>query len=66
MVTVDPERDTLDVMKNYLESFNQEFIGYRGEVEETVKLHNSSMLPLEDTGAPTEGPTPWITMPHLH
>ena len=38
MVTVDPERDTLDVMKNYLESFNQEFIGYRGEFEETVKL----------------------------
>ena len=38
MVTVDPERDTLDVMKNYLESFNQEFIGYRGEFEETVNL----------------------------
>jgi protein SCO1/2 len=38
MVTVDPERDTLDVMKNYLGSFNQEFIGYRGEFEETVNL----------------------------
>ena len=38
MVTVDPERDTSDIMENYLESFNQEFIGYRGDFEETVKL----------------------------
>tara|TARA_B100001115_G_C15828212_1_gene412771 strand:+ start:1341 stop:1952 length:612 start_codon:yes stop_codon:yes gene_type:complete len=38
MVTVDPERDSLDTLRGYLGSFNQEFIGYRGEFEETVKL----------------------------
>jgi protein SCO1/2 len=38
MVTVDPDRDSLEVLKNYLGSFNEDFIGYRGEFDETVKL----------------------------
>ena len=38
MVTVDPDRDSLEILKNYLRSFNEDFIGYRGEFEETVKL----------------------------
>ena len=38
MVTVDPDRDSLEILRNYLRSFNQDFIGYRGEFEETVKL----------------------------
>ncbi|MFL2505376.1 MAG: SCO family protein [Candidatus Azotimanducaceae bacterium] len=38
MVTVDPDRDSLEILKNYLGSFNEDFIGYRGEFEETVKL----------------------------
>ena len=38
MVTVDPDRDSLEILKNYLGSFNEDFIGYRGEFDETVKL----------------------------
>ena len=38
MVTVDPDRDSLEILRNYLRSFNEDFIGYRGEFEETVKL----------------------------
>ena len=38
LVTVDPERDSLEVLKNYLASFNEKFIGYRGEFDEIVKL----------------------------
>jgi protein SCO1/2 len=38
MVTVDPDRDSFEILKNYLASFNEDFIGYRGEFDETVKL----------------------------
>ena len=38
MVTVDPDRDSLEILRDYLGSFNEEFIGYRGEFDETVKL----------------------------
>ena len=38
LVTVDPDRDSLEIMKNYLGSFNEDFIGYRGEFDETVRL----------------------------
>ena len=38
MVTVDPDRDSLEILRNYLRSFNEDFIGYRGEFDETVKL----------------------------
>ena len=38
MVTVDPDRDSVEILKNYLGSFNEDFIGYRGEFDETVKL----------------------------
>ena len=38
LVTVDPDRDSLEILKNYLGSFNEDFIGYRGEFDETVRL----------------------------
>ena len=38
MVTIDPDRDSLETLRNYLGSFNENFIGYRGEFDETVKL----------------------------
>ena len=38
LVTVDPGRDSLEILKNYLGSFNEDFIGYRGEFDETVRL----------------------------
>lgn len=34
-VTVDPERDTLQVLKRYVPAFNPDFIGVRGTPEET-------------------------------
>ena len=38
MVTIDPDRDSLETLRNYLGSFNENFIGYRGEFDQTVKL----------------------------
>lgn len=38
MVSVDPDRDTLDRMKGYVASFNPNFIGTRAEIGETVAL----------------------------
>ncbi|MEM6780360.1 MAG: SCO family protein [Pseudomonadota bacterium] len=33
-ITVDPERDTVEVMKSYIELFHERFIGYTGTVEQ--------------------------------
>ena len=38
MVTVDPERDTLPVLREYLARFNPEFIGLRAEGDELDSL----------------------------
>ncbi len=37
-ITIDPERDTLDVMKRYVEGFNEDFIGLRPESEEQLQM----------------------------
>jgi protein SCO1/2 len=37
-VTLDPERDTVDVLRRYVPYFNPDFIGLRGEVNVTKKL----------------------------
>lgn len=37
-VTLDPERDTVDVLKRYVPYFNADFIGLRGDAETTKKL----------------------------
>lgn len=34
-ITVDPERDTAELMRNYLQAFDKEFIGLRGTPEQT-------------------------------
>ena len=36
-VTVDPERDTQDVMAKYVPSFDKRFIGLRGSLQETAE-----------------------------
>ena len=36
-VTVDPERDTADVLKRYVPSFNPTFLGLRGDLEATAR-----------------------------
>ncbi len=37
-VTVDPERDSLDVLKSYVPSFNPDFLGLRGDDATTHKV----------------------------
>ncbi len=37
-VTVDPERDTPEVLKNYMASFDPSFVGLRGTAEETAAV----------------------------
>lgn len=37
-VTADPERDTAEVLKQYVTAFNPTFLGLRGTVEETAKV----------------------------
>lgn len=37
-VTLDPERDTAEVLKRYVPYFNADFIGLRGDVDTTKKL----------------------------
>ena len=37
-VTVDPKRDTPEVMKNYVSYFNSDFIGVTGELNEVLQL----------------------------
>ncbi|NVK22870.1 MAG: SCO family protein [Kangiellaceae bacterium] len=41
MVSVDPERDTLERLAKYVPAFNKDFIGIRGSIEETRKLTQS-------------------------
>ena len=38
LITVDPERDTTDVLKNYLSAFDPDFIGLRGNQEKTRQI----------------------------
>ena len=40
-ISIDPERDTSEVMKNYLNSFGDQFIGITGEPEKIFKLSQS-------------------------
>lgn len=37
-ISVDPERDTVQKMNDYVNSFNSHFIGLRGDMTETVRL----------------------------
>ncbi len=40
-ISVDPERDTTEVIKNYLSSFDNDFIGITGDPEKIFKLSQS-------------------------
>lgn len=41
MVSVDPERDTLERLNKYVPAFNKDFIGINAGLEETRKLTES-------------------------
>jgi len=38
MVSVDPERDTPEMLAQYVPNFNSDFVGYTGEFDELVSL----------------------------
>ncbi len=40
-ISVDPERDTPEIIKNYLESFENNFVGITGEKEKIFLLYRS-------------------------
>jgi protein SCO1/2 len=40
LVTVDPERDSVAIMNEYVNEYNPNFIGVRGDLIETKKLEN--------------------------
>lgn len=42
VVTVDPERDTPEVLRDYLDHFSDEFIGLRGTVEEVEEAQRAT------------------------
>jgi protein SCO1/2 len=37
-ITVDPDRDSLDILKKYVPSFNPDFLGLRGDEATTSKV----------------------------
>ena len=37
-VTVDPERDTPEVLRQYVTAFDPSFLGLRGDAEETAQV----------------------------
>ena len=41
MISVDPERDTIERLSKYVPAFNKDFVGVNGSLEETRKLTKS-------------------------
>lgn len=55
MVSVDPKRDTPKKLKQYLRSFNKNFIGLTGELDQIYKFAtqvNAPFMPVADTSDP--------------
>lgn len=55
MVSVDPKRDTPKKLKQYLRSFNKNFIGLTGELDQIYKFAtqvNAPFMPVVDTSDP--------------
>lgn len=54
-ITVDPERDTQDIMADYVEYFDERIVGLRGSLEQTEQAADAfaayfEKVPLEDGG----------------
>jgi protein SCO1/2 len=54
-VTVDPERDTPEVLKNYMASFGTDFVALRGTPEQTQALAKSFKVYFAKVPGKTEG-----------
>ena len=51
-VTADPERDTAEVLKQYVTAFNPTFLGLRGSVDETARVAKEfKVIVQKNTGA---------------
>jgi protein SCO1/2 len=55
MVTVDPERDTPEVLRRYLDTFDPSFIGLVGTTEEVAAAQEAAGLPVAVPEADDEG-----------
>ena len=55
MVTVDPERDTLERLTDYVGAFNKNFIGARADIAETVALEKQLHIAAAKIQADTKG-----------
>lgn len=55
MISVDPDRDTIERMNEYVMTFNPHFIGARAEIEETVALEKQLHIAAAKIEADGEG-----------
>jgi protein SCO1/2 len=55
MVSVDPERDTPEVLAKYVPRFNPEFTGYTGDFDEIVSLATEVNVAFGKVPGPTAG-----------
>lgn len=53
-VSTDPQRDTPEVMDDYLDAFDPGFIGLTGDIEEVVSAMRELNLPAPTYGEPNE------------
>jgi protein SCO1/2 len=54
-VTIDPERDTPDILKSYMASFDPSFVALRGTVEQTQAAAKEFKVYFEKVPGKTEG-----------
>lgn len=51
-VTVDPQRDTPEMMRRYLDRFDTDFIGLTGTTDELVAAQRATGVPVAELGEP--------------
>ena len=51
-VTTDPERDTPDVLRKWLDGFDRRFVGLTGTLEEVARAQTAAGLMTADLAAP--------------
>ncbi|MNC54637.1 hypothetical protein D3C75_1041280 [compost metagenome] len=60
LVSVDPNRDTPNQLKQYLGYFDKDFVGVAGSIEDTQKLANALSIPF----IPADTSKPGYTVDH--
>jgi hypothetical protein len=62
-VTVDPERDTQEVLAQYVPAFDKRFLGLRGDLPQTEKVAKEFKVFYQKVRASSRAATRWITPP---